>query len=454
MSDRFESDLPEDVLAEASLLATLCAPGMEARAHDVIAKLDPRDFVSPRHRDLFVALRELLQAGHEVHALTLRDRLEAKGTLGAIGGFSGLTELMASEEMGRPEVLAGILLRKSSLRRLAVLGARLHREACQDGAEPMALSRYLGGMVMTESGFDRGNKAPARAGEAFRRAAAASHASDGPGVPLPMAGLQSILGGLHAGNLTVIGGRPGQGKTSLALQIALHASRRGVRTGFWSLEMSEAETVDRLSAIMGSLTPGWSRRRLGNIEFGKTDAVAAELDALPLSVCDDAMVTPSMIRAYAASCVAKADRLGLVIVDYLQLMGDDDPERARKMNEASRVGMQSRALKLLAKDFGIPVVVLSQLNREVEGQGRPPRLSDLRDSGAIEQDADQVVFPFRKWKDGSLDLLGELVIPKNRHGGTRNLPICWDPERLAFTEVDRETAPPTQAALAGDDWGS
>jgi len=452
--------LPEDIPAEASLLATCSAPGMAARAAEVVSGLREEDFVHPAHRAWLRALRAVLSRGDEVHALSLKQQLADQGQLGEVGGFAGLTELMASEEVGRPEQLAALVRRKAAQRRLVMEGARLVREASDEAGDPTELARGAAARIMEQGGDGKGRSTPSTAGAAMRAAVANCHSSDGPGIPVPFDRLNGILGGLHPGNLTIIGGRPGLGKTSLALQLALDSARRGHRTGFWSLEMSQDEVCDRLSAIMGQLSPGWARRRLGDHEAERAEATAAELDRLPLDICDDAGTTPSMVRAACATAAAKGNPYRMVVFDFLQLAGDDDPDRARRQNESVRVGAISRSLKITAKDFNLSMVALSQLNREVEGRGGgAPRLSDLRDSGSIEQDADQVLFVHRKWVDGSPDLQGQILVPKNRHGRTAGIAVAFSPERLAFSEMVYETAPaasgpaPTMSGWEGMDLG-
>jgi len=446
--------LPEDVDAERSLLATLCGPGMEARAAKVAHGLSELDFVAPQHKALFGALRSLVTTGVEVNALTLKDRLSIDGQLNGVGGFTGLSELLSGAEVGRPEVLADLLRRKTALRALVKEGARLLREACEEQTSPEELGRGSSARIMQACGSAKGASAPRPAWEAAQEAVLADRSSKAT-VELPFDLLDKLVGGLHPGNLFVLAARPGLGKTSLALQFALHAARGGRRTAYFSLEMSQEELVDRLGAISGHLRPRWTLRPLSDGETVEAMGFRDFLKGLPLDLCDDAGASPSTIRAALASAAVRMDPYELVVVDYLQLMGDDDPDRARRQNEAVRVGAISRALKVAAKDFKVPIVVLSQLSRDIEkGHDRPPRLSDLRDSGAIEQDADQVAFIHRKWLEGAPELNGKVIVSKNRHQPTGQVAVVFRPSRVDFAPLTLETAPPDQAQpdLGMDPW--
>jgi replicative DNA helicase len=229
----------------------------------------------------------------------------------------------------------------------------------------------------------------------------------------------------------------------MVLQWARKAAHNGKRVGFWTLEMTQDEVFDRIVAsISPDLTSGWARgRKLSDHDFAQAYSARDYLADLPLGICADGAVTVPHIRLAAMKAKAQGKPYELIVVDYLQLLSSAQGEHHD--NEAVRVSRISRALKLLAKELDIPIVVLCQLNREIEhGNGRRPRLADLRDSGAIEQDADAVVFIHRAYDANKPQTHGELVIAKNRHGMLRAIPIDFDGAHMRFVQLTLETDSP------------
>jgi replicative DNA helicase len=443
--------LPEDVEAERSLLATCCAPGAESLAAEVLGILQDEDFVHPAHRAIFSALRALIDQQLEVNAITLKDVLDQGGTLGKVGGFGGLTELLSAEEVGRPQVLADLVKRKSRLRALIRLGSQLVRQAAEEEAPPDALIESAAQDLFLLAQGDRRKKGLDHIGhiaqESMERLLARLDGQGSSGLRVGFSRLDALTQGFQPGNLVVLAARPGIGKTALALnwllRSALHQRAFGA---LFSLEMSSEEVFNRLLAAQG-------RVNMKAVQAGAFDtAVEArlltardELLQLPIFINDQASITVRDIQAMVDRHLAQSNqRIDLLIVDYLQLMSSPDSSRAAKQNEAVRIGEISRGLKLLAKDRGIPVVVLSQLNREVEHrQGGRPQLSDLRDSGAIEQDADIVMFIHRRMapvQEGQEpDRTAELIVAKHRNGPTGIIPLFFEGEYATYRELERDT---------------
>ena len=454
MPDWLPERLPEDVEAERSLLATCCAPGMEFRSADIAARLTEEDFVAPQHKALFQALRELIQHQVEVNALTLKDILDQRGQLGSVGGFAGLTELLAAEEVGRPEVLADLLRRKTTLRRLVKLGARVVREAADEEKPPKLLVDEAAQELFhlsQEDGKARGLlDIESVAKETVERLETRLRTGNAMGVPTGLPTLDTLTQGFQPGNLVVLAARPGVGKTALALNWLLRAAGAPYhRCGaFFSLEMSQEEVFLRLLSAH-------SRKNLKHIQAGRFDdrdmaevlRARDHLIQLPLYICDQAAITVPQIQNMVTKQGTTSNRkIDFLIVDYLQLLSSPQGSRAAQQNEAVRVGEISRGLKLLAKENGIPVIVLSQLNRDVEHrQGGPPRLSDLRDSGAIEQDADIVAFIHRRKPEGGdgapMDNDVKLIVAKHRNGPTRDIPLTFQSDTVSFFELALETNP-------------
>jgi replicative DNA helicase len=453
MSEWSPERLPQDPEAEQSLLATCCAPGGDLAFAEVIFGLSEDDFVVPKHRAVFRALKGLVEQQIEVHALTLKDALHQAGELTTVEGFAGLTELMAAPEVGRPQVLADLLRRKTKLRKLMRLGAGLAKQASMEEEAPdLLVDQAAEGLFRLAQGDNarRGLLGIEQvAGEAMQRIHDRLEGRHSAGVRVGMSTLDALTQGFQPGNLIVLAARPGIGKTALALNWLLRAAlHHNICGAFFSLEMSHEEVFLRLlsshaeinmkKVMAGHATPEEESRLYRSRD---------ELIQLPIFISDQASITVPQIQNMVVKQGTQANRkVELIVVDYLQLMSSPENSRAAKQNEATRVGELSRGLKLLAKDHGVPVVVLSQLNREVEHrQGGRPQLSDLRDSGAIEQDADMVAFIHRKMvavQEGQdPDPSAELVIAKHRNGPTRIIPLYFEADYATYHEMARETNP-------------
>ncbi|MBI4914131.1 MAG: replicative DNA helicase [Acidobacteria bacterium] len=443
--------LPEDVDAERSLLATCCSPGMEGTAAEIVLLLEDDDFAHPGHRALFRALRGLLEHRLEVNALTLKDALDQEGELQRVGGFAGLTEMLSAEEVGRPQVLADLLKRKSHHRALIRLGSRLARQAAEEAEGPDTLIENAAQDLFRRAQGDRRKRGLEHvahvAQESMERLLARLDGQGAPGLRVGFSRLDALTQGFQPGNLVVLAARPGIGKTALALNWLLRSAvHHRAFGGLFSLEMSSEEVFNRLLSAQ-------ARVNMKAVQAGYFDAKVEdrlkearnELVQLPIFVNDQASLTVRDIQAMVDRHLSHANqRLDLVIVDYLQLMSSPEGSRGAKQSEAVRIGEISRGLKLLAKDRQVPIVVLSQLNREVEHrQGGRPQLSDLRDSGAIEQDADIVMFIHRRMvpvQEGQEpDRTAELIVAKHRNGPTGIIPLYFEGEYATYRELERDT---------------
>jgi replicative DNA helicase len=453
MAEWLPERLPEDIEAERSLLATCCAPGMELIASEVIFGLHEDDFVVPKHKAVFKALRGLLEAQIEVNPLTLKDALDQADQLNTVEGFAGLTDLLAAEEVGRPQILADLIKRKTKLRKLVRLGAQLVRAAADEEEAPeLLVDQAAQGLFHLAQGDvnAKGLLSIDRvASEAMTRLQDRLDGKFASGVRTGFSSLDQLTQGFQPGNLIILAARPGIGKTALALNWLLRAAAyHNICGAFFSLEMSHEEVFMRLLSAH-------SRTNMKHIQSGHYDDAAMakllrcrdELIQMPMYICDQASITVPQIQNMVVKQGSTSNRrIEFLLIDYLQLLSSPEGSRGSKQNEAVRVAEISRGLKLLAKDHGIPVVVLSQLNREVEHrQGGRPQLSDLRDSGAIEQDADIVSFIHRKMMpvaDGAeQDRSAELVIAKHRNGPTRIIPLYFEGEYATYHELARETNP-------------
>ncbi|HWQ07481.1 MAG TPA: replicative DNA helicase, partial [Holophaga sp.] len=419
-------------------------------ASEIVFQLTEEDFVDPRHRAVFKALRDLLEGRIEINPLTLKDILDQNGDLGRVGGYPGLMELLGAEEVAKPRVLADLLERKHKLRKLIRLGAQMARQAAEEEAPPETLVEQAATDLMRlAQGRQRRDLEHVRevSLDAMAVLLERLEGRSATGLKVGFSRLDSITQGFQPGNLIVLAARPGIGKTALALNWLLRSAMyQNAHAAFFSLEMSKEEVFSRLLSAH-------ARINMKQIQAGAfDDAVHAQIlrsrDALiemPIFINDQAAITVREITAMVDRHLAQANqKLDLIIVDYLQLMSSPQDSRAAKQSEAVRIGEISRAFKLLAKDHGLPVVILSQLNREVEHrQGGRPQLSDLRDSGAIEQDADMVMFIHRRMKplaEGEEeDRSAELLLAKHRNGPTGMVPLYFEGEFANFREMERTT---------------
>ncbi len=454
MADWLPERLPEDIDAERSFLATCCAPGAGFVASEAVFTLSEEDFVHPAHRAVFRALRTLIEAQVEVNSLTLKDALDQDDSLNKVGGYPGLVELLAGEDVERPQVLADVIRRKAKFRRLVHLGAQLVRQAAEEDEAPEVLVDQTAQSLFHLAQGDAKAKGlmsiQAVADDAMEHLAERMQGRLSPGVRVGFSRFDELTQGFQPGNLIVLAARPGIGKTALALNWVLRAAQeRDGRPGhcgaFFSLEMSHEEVFLRLLAAqsqtnMKDLQSGRATDRLDHVMRCRD-----ELVQMPLYICDRASITVPQIQNMVVKQGSQSNRrVEFVIVDYLQLISSPEGSRGLKQNEAVRIGEISRGLKIMAKEFGIPVVVLSQLNREVEHRtGGRPQLSDLRDSGAIEQDADMVAFIHRKMipsANEEPDNSAELIVAKHRNGPTAIIQLHFQGEHAMYREMVRETA--------------
>ncbi len=420
---RVRGTLPHSAESERAVLAAiLLSPGALATV-----RLAPADFYVGSHRKVYEAMLELERAGREIDLRTLQARLEDVGDLEKVGGLAFLAGLdLDLPDLARVETYAGIV-RDRALRR------RLIRE-CHE---------------IARSSFDsRGRSGAALVGEAARRICALGEAGgrrgfqgvdgalraavdqleerlSGPiGVRTGFAGLDRLTEGLVAGNLVIVAGRPGLGKTAFALNVAQHvAIREGLPVAFLSLEMAREEVALRILSSESGLSFREVRAaRLDEREWRALYETLRRVWEAPLLVADEAATVFEV--ASGARRLRLEMGLALLVVDYLQLMDVGERFETRELE----VSFLSRFLKRLAKELGIPVMALSQLSRRSEHRGdRRPRLADLRESGAIEQDADLVLFLHEG--DGGAR---ELIVAKHRNGATGTVELDFEAESMRF----------------------
>ena len=435
--------LPQNIEAEKSVLA-VCMLNDEA-VEELILKLKPEYFFRPAHRIIFEAICDLNVRRIPVDQISLADTLNASGQLEAVGGKSYLVDLADNTfALTNWQNHAEIVKRTAILRELIYAAAQINAlayDAPDDLNQVVEEAEKTLFNVTEKRVSSTFSKMDALLVEAFEELTRLSEQRDHmAGVPSGFKDADALFHGFRGGDLIILAARPGVGKTSFALNLAVNAAKSGAAVAFFSLEMSAEQLVQRI--LCSEARVSLSKIRGGFISEGDWGAIADatnSLSKLDLYIDDSPGLSILEARAKARRELRKAQGKGLIIVDYLQLM--QPPSTRRDGNRAVEVGEISRGLKVLAKEMDMPVIALSQLSRAVEMRGKKrPMLSDLRESGSIEQDADIVMFLYRDdyYNDDSENHnLAECIIAKNRHGETRTVELQWLPEYTTFSSIDR-----------------
>ncbi len=426
--------LPHDLSAERAVLGAIL---LEREAILAVSDtLQPADFYLERHALVYAAMQACLARREPPDLTTVASELRRQEQLAPLGGLAYLGELVAAIPTAvHVEYYAEAVARAATLRRLIEAGGRITALGYDErgGLETTldAAEQTLFAVSQRQRGADF---VPLRAVVQQYFAAAQADTAE-PVVPTGLADLDRRLsGGLRAGQLVLLAGRPGLGKSGLALSIAYHVGvrqRRGV--GVVSLEMSRGELLQRLVAMHTGVDTRQVEGRTRRGEAAMVDALGAIAEA-PIAIEDSAMLTVMEVRAKARRLAGRG-RLDLLIVDYLQLLIGDSQGQGR-VEEVSRI---SRQLKLLARELGCPVLALSQLSRAVEQRtSKVPQLSDLRDSGALEQDADIVVFIYREEaaEGGGAGGVAELHVAKQRNGPLGVVGVRFDAPTTRFMNLE------------------
>lgn len=414
---------PSDLNAERSLLGA-CLSGGTA-LDEAVEQLRPEDFYRPAHGELFAAMVAMRDTSREVDPITLADHLGNR--LIKLGGAPYLADLLGSVVVAtnagyHAEIIAGKAIR----RRLLEAGQRAQQLAhtAGDPAEVVERARAALDAVAADA---RGDVRAEDIDDLLDRALDRYSAAAPPALATGLVDLDDLMGGgLRPGTLTVIGARPGVGKSVVGCCVPTYAAIHGHGALIVSLEMPAAELTDRVVANLGSVNlDRLTRHTLDDRDWGAVESAARRLRGLPLAVVDEPHLGLTGIRSLARDRARTARGLALIVVDYLGLVRPADPRLPRQ----EQVAGISRGLKLLAKELHVPVLALHQLNRQSEMRsGRRPVLSDLRESGAVEQDADAVWLLHRDDADEERRFELEVHVAKNRHGRTGSVFLQWMPQ--------------------------
>jgi replicative DNA helicase len=444
-----QKTLPHSEESERAVLgAVLLEPQL---LPTITGRLKAEDFYLERHQILYGAMVELQDERVTIDVRTLQAKLEQQGRFEAIGGIAYLASLdLDLPDIGRTDAYVEIVKERSIRRRLILASNRIIRD-CLDGgvvaqeALAHAEQEILG---LGEEAVQRGFVQLAQVLHATLEELEERPGATLTGVPTGFTDLDRISHGLNRGNLIIVAGRPGMGKTSFALNVAQHVALREKRgVGIFSLEMSQQELALRILCSEAGVP--FSRLRAGALSQKQWSSVVQTVrhttDA-PLFIDDSP--NPTLLEVASKSRRLKAERgLSLVILDYLQLMQAGGKYENRNLEIAAI----SRGLKQLAKEIDIPVIALSQLSRQPERRGSDhrPQLADLRESGSIEQDADMVAFIYRDEvynpDQEENKGLAELIIAKHRNGETGVIELVFLGETTTFRSLDRH-APPDGSA--------
>jgi len=432
--------LPHDLLAEQSVLgAVLVEPG---RVLDVPWLL-PEMFFRVPHGVIWRAMRAMAETGQPIDLLTLRAALEARQELATIGGISYLTQFVdGMSRSSHIEQYAG-LVRECYLRRRLMqdsLTTLQEAERGEDDARQLlqrAEARIFAIGHQAETG-DLVSADEAMPDVLRKLEFLAEHKTGITGVATGLTDLDQMLRGLQPSDLVVLAARPSMGKTSLAMTIATTVAKRGAPAAVFSLEMARDQVL--LRTVIAEANLSAARVLSGYIkelEYVFLADASAAIAASPLWIDDSGETTPLEIRSKARRLKARVG-LSLVVVDYLQLLGT---EQRRHENRTLEVAAMTRSFKQLAKELEVPVLLLSQLSRKCEERSdKRPLLSDLRESGAIEQDADVVLFIYRdEVYDATPENQGiaEVIVAKHRNGPTGTVRLAWIAEQMKFTNLAR-----------------
>jgi len=444
---------PQNIEAEQSLLSCLLIDkDAIIKVADIISE---NDFYKDAHRIIFTTVKELYNHHEPIDILSLANRLDEKKQLADIGGRTYLANLSSFVATSSNVVhYANIIQRKATLRRLQTAASEIMDLSYQEEEEiDKVLDQTEQKIFSVSQKYLKNTFLPIDnlLTEAFERIDELhKHGGKLRGLPTGFPDLDNILAGLQKSDLIILAARPSVGKTSLALDIARQAaikSKEGV--GLFSLEMSKEQLVDRLLCSQSHVNL-WKMRtgklsdREEDNDFTRIGEAMGQLSEAPIYI-DDSPISSIMEIRTKSRRLQMEKGLGLIVIDYLQLMEGRGRYGDNRVQEVAEI---SRGLKAIARELNIPVLALSQLSRAVEQTGGPaiPRLAHLRESGSIEQDADVVMFIYRKAADRHYsreDLpeaeknLAQIYIAKHRNGPTGKVELFFNEEIVSFSSVEK-----------------
>ena len=436
--------LPHDLVAEQSVLgAVFISPDSIITLADV---LTPDDFYKPANKIVFKTMLSLLEKGEPIDATTMVSALTNQGDISNIGGINYVVELVNSTPTSKNvEHYAKLVKEKANLRKVIAELSQSLSSAYQGDISINEIIEKTEKSILDISNQNVGNgfRNVADIIDTHMQIVEKRSETDGvvTGLSTGFVGLDKITTGLHEDNLIILAARPAMGKTALALNIAKHIATKEKKPAIiFSLEMGAEDLIERMIASEGSI-PAY-HLKTGNLntdEWKRVIQAQKNLYDAPIFVDDTAGIRISEIRSNARKLSQEMGGLGVIVIDYLQLITGSKGENRQQV-----VSEISRELKILAKDLKVPVIALSQLSRAVEQrQDKRPMLADLRESGSIEQDADIVAFLYREayYQKEQADSqeannVTELILEKNRHGSLGTVKLYFHKEYTKFSSVE------------------
>ncbi|WP_316605939.1 replicative DNA helicase [Streptococcus pluranimalium] len=437
--------LPQDQNAEQAVLGSIFInPDVMI---SVAEHLSAADFYRPAHQVLFRTISDLLDKGQAIDVLTVKSALESKGDLQAIGGIAYLTDIVSAIPTStHAEHYAKIVAQKARLRAIIdQLSESVSNAYESDMDVEEIIAKAEQSLIKISQSSSKSSFRPIHdliLESHDKIEERANQKSQITGLATGFYDFDKLTTGLHEDNLIILAARPAMGKTAFALNIAQNVAIKSRKpVAIFSLEMGSESLVDRLLASEGAIQSHHIRTgQLTRDEWERLIHAQAQLAESPIFIDDSAGVRISDIRARARKLSQEHEGLGLIVIDYLQLITG-----SRSDNRQQEVSEISRQLKIIAKELKVPVIALSQLSRSVEMRSdKRPIMSDLRESGSIEQDADIVAFLYRddyyrEKTDGQPESnLTELIIKKNRHGSLGTVKLYFHKEYTKFSSVTEE----------------
>ena len=431
---------PHSREAEESVIGAVLLS--EDAVNEVMDRIHPEDFYVPAHQAIFESMRTLFDANQAIDAVTVSEELRRRGELDKVGGVAYLTRLVdIVPSTSNVAHYAGIVEEHAKRRELIRAGAAV-TEVAFDIDEEIASVLDRAEQSVLAVAERRTSQSLLEVGPMFNTVLEQiemmeERGSELTGLSTGFVDLDKKLAGLQPANLIVIAGRPSMGKSSIALNIATNAAMADEPVAIFSLEMSKEEIVQRILSSVGKVDSMKLRSgQLGPLWQRVVDA-AGKMYQAPIYIDDSPVVTVTDIRAKSRRLKRKKG-LSLIVVDYLQLMEAHGVE-----NRQQEIASISRNLKNLARELEVPIIAASQLNRSLESrEDKRPRLSDLRESGSIEQDADVVMFIYRHEyyhpEDQEKRGIAEVIVSKHRAGSTGPVEMTFQPEFTRFANLGRD----------------
>lgn len=435
-----ERDLPFNMEAEQAVLGSALIDGESVGEAAQILK--PDDFYFSANKFIFQAVMDLFNANQAIDFVTISEQLKINNKLDAAGGIDYLKKLSVSVPTTQNVKYYSDIIREKSILRMLIRQAESISKMAYSEQDTVSQVLERSEQMIFDISSSREQTDIVHISDVLQSSYDAMAKNAGnkggiTGIPTGFEELNKRTGGFHGGELIIIAGRPGMGKSAFAVNIAEYVSiNLGKTVAIFNLEMPREQIVNRILCSQALVSNG--RIRTGTMEpddWEKICNVADTIAKAPIYIDDSASITVSQIRAKCRR-LKQTKNLDMIVIDYLQLMQGSGRSESRQQ-EISEI---SRSLKVLAKELDIPVIALSQLKRESEGQkGKKPILSDLRESGAIEQDADMVMFLFRNYyysKNPEEKDLAECIIAKNRSGDVDTFPLGFKGEYTKFQTVE------------------